>query len=164
MVLMAPLLAGLIAASTTPADEKPPPACVGVEFVPFETGSARLTPLAREILGHFGVFLQTSLARSKFSSRLEVTGHTDSVGRREFNLRLSRRRAEVVRNYLAAKGFPRNRIVIEAAGEDKPIVDTPDETAERQNRYVYLFEHLSPEELVHRETIWARLGGPNVVC
>ena len=95
---------------------------------------------------------------------MELTGSADRVGSKAANLRLSRRRAETVRDYLAAKGFSRARIKVKAAGENRPMVETPDGIAEAQNRYVYLFEYLAPQEQARREAIWARVGVPKIVC
>lgn len=159
-MLIAPLLAGLIAASPAPGNEEAPPICVGANFVYFKPGSASLTPLAKEILDNYLALLNMS----KFPSRVEITGNADRVGRSDTNVRLSRRRAEAVRTYLSAHGFPRDHIVVESAGEDKPLVETADGVAEAQNRYAFIFEHLAAEEDARRDAIWARIPRPSAVC
>lgn len=50
-----------------------------------------------------------------------VRGHTDSRGSDEQNLRVSRRRAELVADYLAAHGIDRERLRIVALGERRPV-------------------------------------------
>ena len=68
--------------------------------------------------------------------RVEITGHTDNVGSRDFNLDLSRRRAEAVRQWLLDKGIEPARITTRGAGPDEPI-DTNDTAAGRaKNRRI----------------------------
>lgn len=54
-------------------------------------------------------------------------GHTDDVGSTEYNLALSRRRAEAVRDYVISQGIAPERLSIEAKGESEPALpnDTP---------------------------------------
>jgi outer membrane protein OmpA-like peptidoglycan-associated protein len=51
---------------------------------------------------------------------IEISGYTDSKGANEYNIKLSARRAEAVKNYLAQKGIPENQLVINANGESSP--------------------------------------------
>jgi outer membrane protein OmpA-like peptidoglycan-associated protein len=67
---------------------------------------------------------------------LVVIGHTDTVGSAAFNDNLSRQRAEVVRNALAARGIAAERIVVVGRGEREPVVPTADNVAEPRNRRV----------------------------
>ncbi len=54
---------------------------------------------------------------------VQVDGHSDERGRRAFNLRLSKRRAEAVRKYLISKGgVEEKRVLAEGYGPDQPIV------------------------------------------
>jgi outer membrane protein OmpA-like peptidoglycan-associated protein len=155
-----PLMIALSLAAAAQPVEESPPICIGSQFVTFETGSAHLTPLTRQILDQYVGLLRAS----KFPSLVELTGSTDRVGSKSANLRLSRRRAEAVKAYLAANNFPRYRITVNGTGEDRALVDTDDGVAEPQNRYVYLFEHLDPREDARRDEIWARVGRPRAVC
>lgn len=50
-----------------------------------------------------------------------VTGHTDRIGTREYNLGLSERRAETVKNYLVSVGIPAARITTRGVNSDEPI-------------------------------------------
>jgi OmpA-OmpF porin, OOP family len=68
--------------------------------------------------------------------RLVLAGHSDRSGPAGANLRSSRKRAEAVRDYLAAHGVPANAISVQAYGEDQPIVPTEDGVREVQNRRV----------------------------
>jgi OOP family OmpA-OmpF porin len=53
--------------------------------------------------------------------RLEAIGHADRIGSGSYNLALSRRRAEAVRDYLAGKDVEAGRIRIDARGEGEPV-------------------------------------------
>jgi len=66
----------------------------------------------------------------------QLRAYTDSVGSDEDNRRLSCARAQAVRDLLISRGVPPNRFVIQAFGETRHAVDTPDEVAERGNRRV----------------------------
>ncbi len=52
---------------------------------------------------------------------ISVIGHADRIGSRAYNQKLSKRRAESVRAYLASKGVSADRIQMEARGEDEPV-------------------------------------------
>ena len=69
-------------------------------------------------------------------SRLIVSGNTDRSGSSSFNLRASRRRAEMVEGELVKRGVPAGAIRIEAYGEERPLVPTEDGVREVQNRRV----------------------------
>jgi OOP family OmpA-OmpF porin len=77
---------------------------------------------------------------SKMSGiNLEViiaVGHTDSVGGDAYNQRLSVRRAESVKNYLASKGVEKNRIYTEGKGEKQPVADNKTAEGRAKNRRV----------------------------
>jgi outer membrane protein OmpA-like peptidoglycan-associated protein len=51
--------------------------------------------------------------------RVMLTGYADASGNREANLRLSRLRAQAVRDYLLASGLPAHRILINFFGDEK---------------------------------------------
>ncbi|MBC7307708.1 MAG: OmpA family protein, partial [Dietzia sp.] len=53
---------------------------------------------------------------------IRVEGHTEGLGRREANLRLSQRRADEVRLYLVSKGVPAERLTAVGLGPDRPLV------------------------------------------
>jgi len=68
--------------------------------------------------------------------KVEVQGHTDSVGNDNFNLKLSQKRAESVRNYLIKKGISSDRMVPKGYGENVPIADNRTKEGRDQNRRV----------------------------
>lgn len=80
---------------------------------------------------------------------LEIGGHTDAQGSEGFNLRLSRARAEAVRDALLARGIALSRIPAKGYGEAVPIADNRTEEGRALNRRIafsLLSEPVSPEE------------------
>jgi OmpA-OmpF porin, OOP family len=65
-----------------------------------------------------------------------VEGHADKSGPDDYNMRLSQRRAEAVRQALIERGWPAERIEIRAMGEEVPLVETADGVREPANRRV----------------------------
>ncbi|MBJ6724558.1 OmpA family protein [Geomesophilobacter sediminis] len=65
-----------------------------------------------------------------------VVGHTDSLGSREYNMDLSRRRAQTVKELLVKKGVPASAIQTTSHGKENPLIPTPDNVAEPRNRRV----------------------------
>lgn len=64
-----------------------------------------------------------------------IEGHACDLGPADYNMKLSQKRAEVVRNYLVEKlGVEKSRITTKAYGETKPKVPNSDENARKQNR------------------------------
>ena len=68
--------------------------------------------------------------------QLVVTGHSDRSGPAGANRIASRNRAQLVADYLAAKGVPRSAMTIEGRGEETPLIATEDGVREVQNRRV----------------------------
>lgn len=56
-------------------------------------------------------------------SQVTISGHTDRLGSDAYNMDLSKRRAETVRNYLISKGVSANRVLASGRGESLPVVD-----------------------------------------
>src|SRR5690606_39456412 len=70
------------------------------------------------------------------SLKIEIQGHTDDVGGREFNLELSERRAESVKRYLVEKGIDESRIKTSGFGPDRPIDPAKTSKARAKNRRI----------------------------
>jgi OOP family OmpA-OmpF porin len=68
--------------------------------------------------------------------KVEVQGHTDSVGNDAFNKKLSQARAESVKAYLVKKGVDASRMDPKGYGEDVPIADNKTAIGRGQNRRV----------------------------
>lgn len=71
-------------------------------------------------------------------TRLQVIGHTDSTGTRDYNYNLSNRRAGSVSNYLASRGVDQNRLLVQGVGPDRPIASNDNEQGRASNRRVEL--------------------------
>ncbi|VFT42115.1 outer membrane protein [Pseudomonas aeruginosa] len=71
------------------------------------------------------------------STRLSITGHTDSVGSDAYNQKLSERRANAVANYLIDAGVPSSIIVgVQGLGESQPVADNKTREGRAENRRV----------------------------
>lgn len=68
--------------------------------------------------------------------RVRITGHTCWLGPEDYNLRLSRQRADAVANYLIRQGIDRNRLFVTGEGETRPIDTNLTEDGRRSNRRV----------------------------
>ncbi len=68
------------------------------------------------------------------SVNIQIQGHTDERGTREYNLALGERRAEAVRQYFLAQGIAPGRISIVSYGKERPAVVGSDESSWSQNR------------------------------
>jgi outer membrane protein OmpA-like peptidoglycan-associated protein len=69
---------------------------------------------------------------------IEVAGHTDSRGSDAYNLDLSQRRAETIRDYLVSKGIEAERLVAKGYGETQPVADNASDEGRFSNRRVEL--------------------------
>lgn len=99
----------------------------------FATGKSDLKPGSRRALDQL-----VRALRHDRESALVVEGHTDSVGKRNYNLALSNRRAETVRRYLVRQGIPSSRIATRGLGPDFPVATNRTESGRQQNRRVEL--------------------------
>jgi len=95
-----------------------------LEMVYFETNKAVIKPVSYGLLDDVAKTLNTYTD----IKLIEVSGHTDNVGKDDANLKLSQARSEAVMKYLVTKGVDPTRLVARGYGETKPI-DTND-TAE----------------------------------
>ncbi len=90
---------------------------------------ASLHPSAEQLL--------TSLVqrlRETPSYQVELIGHTDSVASADYNLLLSRQRAEAVRDFLLTQGVAAHQIRVDWKGETQPIASNDTEDGRIQNR------------------------------
>jgi outer membrane protein OmpA-like peptidoglycan-associated protein len=69
---------------------------------------------------------------------IDVNGYTDSIGSAEYNLRLSRRRAEAVANYLEKGGVPADKLVPHGYGKTNFVATNKTREGRAQNRRVEL--------------------------
>jgi OOP family OmpA-OmpF porin len=69
-------------------------------------------------------------------ARLEIRGHTDSQGPANFNLELSQKRAESVRQYMIKGGVDPSRLTAVGVGEEEPIASNATPDGRAQNRRI----------------------------
>ena len=68
--------------------------------------------------------------------KIEISGHTDNQGKHAYNMDLSKRRAESVRNYLVGKGIDSSRITVQGYGPDQPIDTNKNKAGRAKNRRI----------------------------
>ena len=106
---------------------------INVSDVLFDTGKYTLQPGAREKLAKIsGIIL------SHPGLKLDVEGHTDSVGSEEYNQQLSENRAGAVRDYLLQQGISINNLTARGLGETTPVASNDTAAGRQRNRRVEL--------------------------
>ena len=106
---------------------------VNMSDVLFDTAQYTLKPGAREKLAKVsGIIL------SHPGLKIEVEGHTDSVGGDEYNTTLSENRANAVRTYLTEQGLSGDAITAKGFGKTRPVADNGTAAGRQVNRRVEL--------------------------
>jgi outer membrane protein OmpA-like peptidoglycan-associated protein len=96
----------------------------------FETDAFALQPASFPELNRIARILQT------LQVNLEISGHTDNVGKPDYNKRLSEQRAASVRAYLIEQGCASDRIQAVGKGMEEPVASNADEAGRALNRRV----------------------------
>jgi outer membrane protein OmpA-like peptidoglycan-associated protein len=107
------------------------------EDVHFDFDRYNLRPDALRILDE-----AVSAMQADPTLRLEIEGHTCSIGTAEYNLALGERRAGAVRDYLASRGISGDRLRTVSYGEERPKFDNSREETRRLNRRAALVVRL----------------------
>ncbi|HSO18613.1 MAG TPA: OmpA family protein, partial [Desulfosarcina sp.] len=97
----------------------------------FESGRATLMPGAMRTIDKLSDFLKKNPKRN-----IVIEGHTDDVGGDEYNLNLSQRRADSLRDALLARGIGGARILTHGYGENYPVASNSTAAGRQQNRRV----------------------------
>jgi outer membrane protein OmpA-like peptidoglycan-associated protein len=97
----------------------------------FDTGKSSLKSGAFLTIDKLAEFLKEYPNR-----RVQIEGFTDSVGSEEYNLDLSVRRAEAVRNALNGRGIELDRILYRGYGEMYPVANNDNPAGRQRNRRV----------------------------
>lgn len=106
---------------------------VNMSDVLFDFGKYSLRPGAREKLAKVsGIILAHP------GLRIEVEGHTDSVGSEEFNQRLSEQRANAVREYMLSSGVSASNVTAKGFGKTQPVASNDTAEGRQRNRRVEL--------------------------
>jgi len=106
---------------------------VNLSDVLFDTARADLKPGAREKLARV-----SGILISHPGLRMEIEGHTDSVGTDQYNQQLSERRAESVRSYLVSQHIASASVTAVGLGEARPVATNDTAAGRQQNRRVEL--------------------------
>lgn len=120
---------------------------VNMSDVLFDTAKSALRPAAREKLAKVA-----GIVSGHPSLRLEVEGHTDSVGTDEYNQKLSEERGAAVRDYLTEQGMNSSAVTSKGLGENQPIASNDTASGRQQNRRVEL--------IISGEVIGTKIGTP----
>lgn len=75
-----------------------------------------------------------ALLKSHGDARVQISGHTDERGSREYNMALGERRAKAAQAYLNTQGIPTSRTEAVSFGEDQPAATGHDESSWALNR------------------------------
>lgn len=105
---------------------------VSTNGILFDVGSANIQPQSMGIIRQISQVLQ-----QEPSMKLKIVGHTDADGSEESNLKLSKDRAESVKNALVSiYGVSSDRLISEGKGESEPVGDNNTSDGKAQNRRV----------------------------
>jgi OmpA family len=115
------------------APPPPPPAQTTSFMVFFDWDRADVSAVAMNTIRQ-----AADAYRATGSSRITATGHTDSSGPNSYNMALSLRRANAVRDALMQQGVPATAISVVGRGEEELLVPTGDGVREPQNRRVVI--------------------------
>jgi len=116
------------AASPAPA---PPPMKYWLAF--FDLNSAKITPKGADTIAE-----AATIAKGMPNSRVTVTGYTDTDGSPAYNMALSLKRANAVKDALMSNGVSPTAITVTGRGEEGLLVATPDNVKMESNRRVQI--------------------------
>ena len=118
---------------------------VNMPDVLFDFNKYTLKPAARERLARV-----SGIVLAYPDLKLEIEGHTDSIGSDEYNQTLSEKRAAAVRDYLISSGVSTPNVVARGMGKTDPVADNRSAAGRKLNRRV--------EMIVSGDVIGARIG------
>jgi outer membrane protein OmpA-like peptidoglycan-associated protein len=107
---------------------------VALYGVQFDFNKATLKPESSQVLDQVA-----EVMKQQPDTRFSLEGHTDNVGKADYNMDLSRKRAESVKTYLVqTRGVDAARLTTQGFGDTKPIAKNDTEAGRAQNRRVEL--------------------------
>ena len=116
---------------SVPTPRAPRPAPV-FENIYFHENKTNIDPLAAKALDRDGMMLKENP-----DIKVEIGGHTDSMGSEKGNRKISEKRAESVKKYLMDKfNIPGDRMIVKGYGSTKPIADNGTKEGRIKNRRV----------------------------
>jgi len=99
----------------------------------FDTGKAAILPDSEPCLNEVAKLLTKNP-----SWRMQIEGHTDNIGAKDANLKLSQARADAVCAWLVARSVERSRLVAKGFGDSKPVAANTSDESRAKNRRVDL--------------------------
>jgi outer membrane protein OmpA-like peptidoglycan-associated protein len=102
-----------------------------VEGIEFDYNSDRIRANSMKVLDE-----AVSVLKEYPELRFSITGHTDNQGTRDYNVELSRKRAESVKQYLVTAGVAADRLQTRGAGPDEPRADNKTAEGQQKNRRI----------------------------
>jgi OOP family OmpA-OmpF porin len=112
----------------------------------FEFNKTTLKPGAMNNLSPLVTFLREHPER-----QVSIEGHTDSIGSDSYNVDLSQRRADAVRDFLMRNGIRPEQVTTRGYGESFPIASNDNEAGRLQNRRVEIVISHGSERVVDRQ-------------
>jgi outer membrane protein OmpA-like peptidoglycan-associated protein len=104
---------------------------VNMPDVLFDFNKYTLKPAARERLAKV-----SGIVLAYPDLKLQIEGHTDSIGSEEYNQTLSEKRAATVRDYLVSSGVSMNNVAAKGLGKTDPVADNSSAAGRKLNRRV----------------------------
>jgi outer membrane protein OmpA-like peptidoglycan-associated protein len=104
---------------------------VNMPDVLFDFNKYTLKPAARERLARV-----SGIVLAYPDLKLQIEGHTDSIGSEEYNQTLSEKRAATVRDYLVSSGVSMNNVAAKGLGKTDPVADNSSAAGRKLNRRV----------------------------
>jgi OmpA-OmpF porin, OOP family len=121
--------------------------------VNFETNLATLTAQSKPVLDEVAKGL-----KEHHRLKVELQGHTDSTGSAGYNLGLSQRRADSVRDYLLSQGVPEGQLTTKGYGETQPVASNATKEGRLQNRRVVMHVVENPSDIPVKDAGKAQEG------
>ncbi|MCW3102681.1 MAG: outer membrane protein/peptidoglycan-associated protein [Bacteroidetes bacterium] len=106
-----------------------PPKTYTLDNVFFDTGKSTLKPESSKELNELVEYMLM-----KKSLKIEIAGHTDNVGNKDANQKLSEDRANAVRTYLVKKGVEAGRVIAKGYGDTQPVAENTTDAGKQKNR------------------------------
>jgi OmpA-OmpF porin, OOP family len=111
--------------------EKSGPQRVVLDGVNFDTNKATLRP---ESLPRLDRVVEYMTHKKKV--RIQISGHTDNVGKKAANKTLSEKRAQSCRDYVISKGIDGGRIEAVGYGDERPVAPNDSDEGRQKNRRI----------------------------
>jgi len=128
--------------------EGAPSGLIGAIIIPeaalFAFDSAKLGEGAEQVIETYRKALRPEISEAYAAV---IIGHTDSIGNADYNMKLSKRRAQAVSDYLVSTGVAASKLRIVGRGEDAPIASNDTKKGQAQNRRVEVITIAEPRAL-----------------